>query len=103
MPTALAHSKCFQHLNREAVARCPSCQRFYCRECVTEHEGRMICRPCLDDLLQDDVKESAGIGRLLITWMLAGIGFITTGAFFYFVGRILLAIPSNFHSGAFFD
>jgi hypothetical protein len=35
--------------------------------------------------------------------MFAGIGFITTGAFFYFVGRILLAIPSNFHSGAFFD
>jgi hypothetical protein len=103
MATSLAHSKCFQHLSREAVARCPDCLRFYCRECVTEHDGRMICRPCLDDLLQEDSKASTGFVRGLIQWFLAGVGFTTTLYIFYLIGRILLSIPSNFHSGVFFD
>ena len=56
MNSPLASARCFKHLSREAVARCPECSKFYCRECVTEHEGRMMCRSCLDALLQEDEK-----------------------------------------------
>ena len=38
---------CFQHPDREAVVRCPSCRKYYCRECVTEHDDRMLCSNCL--------------------------------------------------------
>src|SRR5438132_254763 len=46
----LARQRCLNHLNREAVARCPECKRFFCRECVTEHEDRLICAACLKKL-----------------------------------------------------
>lgn len=45
--TALAAERCRNHADREAAARCPECRRYFCRECVTEHEGRMVCAGCL--------------------------------------------------------
>jgi hypothetical protein len=43
----LARQKCFHHPGREAIVRCPSCRRDFCRECVTEHDGRYLCSACL--------------------------------------------------------
>jgi hypothetical protein len=43
--TAAAH--CFNHPERLAAARCPECRNSFCRECVTEHEGRLSCAACL--------------------------------------------------------
>ena len=63
----------------------------------------MICRPCLDDLLKDDEKETGGLIREVAQWILACIGFLTTAFIFYVIGRILLSIPSKFHSGVFFE
>ena len=103
MPSTLAHARCFQHLGREAVARCPECTRFFCRECVTEHEGRMICQSCLGDLLDEGPEAKASWGRTLGGWLMAGVGLVIAVAVFYLLGRLLLRIPSNFHSGVFFD
>jgi hypothetical protein len=47
MPALPLRQKCWNHETREAVCRCPACSRPYCRECVTEHEGRLLCAPCL--------------------------------------------------------
>lgn len=41
------HQRCWNHEAREAVCRCVSCSRSYCRECVSEHEGRLLCAACL--------------------------------------------------------
>ena len=38
---------CFNHTDRFAAARCLDCSRSYCRECVTEHDGRLVCVACL--------------------------------------------------------
>ena len=46
--TALAHQRCFNHALREAAARCPGCGNFFCRECVTEHDDRVLCAACLE-------------------------------------------------------
>ena len=44
--TAL-HQRCWNHEDREAVCRCPQCGRSFCRECVGEHESRLLCAACL--------------------------------------------------------
>ena len=29
------------------MCRCPGCRRGFCRECVAEHEQRLLCAACL--------------------------------------------------------
>jgi len=101
--SSLAQARCFQHVSREAVARCPSCERFHCRECVTEHDGRMICRLCLDALVESEAKSSSGFFTSLRGWALAGAGYFLAVYVFYKIGAVLLSIPSKFHSGGFLD
>ena len=48
MASSLGDTSCVTHADRLSVARCPSCRQFYCSECITEHEGRMICAACLE-------------------------------------------------------
>ena len=92
--TALIDQRCSNHASREAVVRCPECRRFFCRECVTEHRGRMICAACM-----------AGSGRLstdaagwrAALWpVLAAGGFLLAWLIFYYAGVILARIPSDF-------
>jgi hypothetical protein len=45
--SAIVETRCRNHPEREAVARCLTCGRYYCRECITEHHNRMICGRCL--------------------------------------------------------
>lgn len=42
--------RCWNHPHREASCRCPGCGRAFCRECVTEHEARLLCAACLEAL-----------------------------------------------------
>jgi hypothetical protein len=44
---ALRHARCLFHPLREAAARCPHCGGTFCRECVTDEEGKLACPPCL--------------------------------------------------------
>lgn len=103
MTAPLAQARCFKHVSREAAARCPECGRFYCRECVTEHAGRVVCRSCLDSLLAEDVRTTPGWFKACAGWGLAVLGYLIVSYGFYLMGRMLLRIPSEFHSGVFFD
>jgi hypothetical protein len=95
MPS-LSHQRCFHHAVREAVARCPSCARFYCRECITEHEGRVLCASCLKIAGQ---QRSAGrIAWLSGTFQVLA-GLVVAWLFFFWFGLALLSIPSSFHDG----
>ena len=38
---------CWNHESRQAVCRCPECRRSFCRECISEHESRLLCAACL--------------------------------------------------------
>ena len=92
----LAHQRCFNHARREAAARCPSCGRYFCRECVSEHEGRLLCVGCLGAQVQH---RSAG-RRLLAPirrGACAAMGVLLLWAVFFACGKALLAIPSEFH------
>src|SRR5215813_506068 len=45
--TRLRYARCLFHPLREAAARCPHCGGTFCRECVTDEEGKLACPPCL--------------------------------------------------------
>ena len=98
MTAAVAHQRCWNHLEREAVARCPECTRSFCRECIVEHEDRILCASCLQRLLRAQPAQRARFTALLAV---AGVmlGFFTAWLFFYFAGRILLTFPASFHDG----
>ncbi|MBR9981408.1 MAG: hypothetical protein KFF50_10315 [Desulfatitalea sp.] len=91
---------CYHHPHREAVVRCPLCERFFCRECVTEHDDRMLCSACL---ARETAATTVHAGRwreLLMPWVQGGSGLVMIWALFYLLGWMLLAIPHEFHEGA---
>src|SRR5579872_4523238 len=45
--TGLRHARCLFHPIREAAAKCPHCGGTFCRECVTDEDGKLACPPCL--------------------------------------------------------
>lgn len=95
----LVHERCLNHALREAVARCPECRHFYCRECVTEHEERVICAGCLRRLAKPAVVKRFRLAGLLLT-VECVMGLLIAWLFFYWVGQGLLALPSSFHDGS---
>jgi len=94
----LNKKRCKNHGAREAVARCPECGRFFCRECITEHEERMLCAGCLGKILK---KTEPGVLRpvRILQAVLFFVGIIMLWLSFYAVGRILLGLPGAFHEG----
>ncbi len=96
--TPLVHQRCLLHGEREAIARCPSCRQFFCRECVTEHHGRQLCAGCLRRLTVTPPTRSRRFGPWLMPLhLVAGIGL--TWIAFYFLGWILLQTPTEWHEG----
>jgi hypothetical protein len=86
--SALVHQRCFNHATREAVARCPQCSQFFCRECITEHDDRVICAACLKKLARVPLLKRPAFARVLqISQSLAGL----------FVSTFLYNFP--FHNG----
>lgn len=94
----LVTQRCLHHPLREAVARCPECGQFYCRECITEHDDRVLCASCLQRLA---AKKTAHHRRLapLLRVVAAGVGLLVAWVFFFIVGRVLVNIPAEYHEG----
>ena len=90
--------RCANHPQRESSARCLACGRFYCRECVTEHEGRITCAACLGGPATARRERRALLGRLATPMALFG-ALALAFASFYMTGRALLALPDVFHGG----
>lgn len=71
----LARQRCWTHPARVAVCRCPGCARFFCRECVTEHEARLLCAACIARTVTAAPRRggrmpafAAAAGGLLVAW-----------------------------------
>ena len=94
MTGVLIHQRCWNHGLREAVCRCPSCGRHFCRECVTEHASRLLCAACLQAIARIAparrrksralLAPMAALGGLLLSWLTLYIG-----------GEILLEIATH--------
>lgn len=95
----LVQQRCFNHGFREAVARCPGCRRYFCRECVTEHGGRVMCAACLRQAQRPSSLARRSLAG--VVWIVQGLlGVLLSWFFFYLVGDILLSVPSAWHEGS---
>src|SRR6266566_3805111 len=92
----LAYQRCFNHAAREAVARCPDCRRYFCRECITEHDDRIICAACLRKRKHPPLIERRGFATA-IRCSQCLFGLLLAWCFFYLVGETLLRLPNSFH------
>jgi len=93
---SLTLTRCFNHGQREAVARCPSCRRHFCRECVTEHDHKLLCASCIAALASSsEIPERRRWPIVPAVQLLASV-FVLWIAFFM-VGQALLSIPAEFH------
>jgi hypothetical protein len=86
--TAL-HHRCWNHDAREAVCRCPQCGRGFCRECVTEHEARLLCASCLHALTHTGSAKVSG-WRKLIPAAMAMAGILLAWVIFWGAGETLI-------------
>ena len=94
----LQPSHCLNHPRREGAARCTSCGQPFCRECVTELDGRMVCGACHRAKLE--VKEKPKRDWFLVTVPVQlAVGLALLWASTWFLGRVLLSTPSEFHEG----
>ena len=91
---SLSGSRCLHHPPREAAARCPECQHFFCRECVIEHHERLLCSSCLKKIT---VVAKRPTRHWFNLWPLfQGLaGFLLTFLLFYSIGRSLIALPGT--------
>jgi hypothetical protein len=89
---------CLNHAEREAVARCPECKQFYCRECIAEHDDRVICAACLRKLTGAKSERKHALAWFSRAAMFC-MSIATAWLVFYCVGKILLSIPVSLHDG----
>jgi hypothetical protein len=96
--TTLATTRCYHHQAREAVARCPECARYFCRECVSDYEGKALCAQCLSTMITGGRRTIKSLwASLRIALALSGV---TLAWFlFYTLGTLLMRIPAEFHQG----
>ena len=94
--SAITHERCFNHALREAAARCPQCRRYFCRECVTEHDDRVLCTVCLKQSINRPLSRGKQVAQLVkVICCIAGL--LTAWFFFFTMGDMLTTLPSKFH------
>ena len=90
---SLKNLRCKNHPEREAVAKCNICGHFYCRECITEHNGKMVCGNCIREQTLDKNQFSSKLSfKQLIIFLLT---FLMLWLTFYISGEIIYKIPQT--------
>jgi len=104
MSVKLASSFCSIHASRPATARCPSCRSFFCSECVTEHEGKLICASCLAAASAERGRDKSRWRDLHpAPWLQLGLALAIMWVLFHFFARFLGDIPDSFHDGTIWE
>ncbi len=95
----LSRSRCYNHPTREAVALCTVTGKPFCRECIVEHEGRMVSAEVVAGLLKKKDGPTRVWWKTPFQWCATALSFLLLCYGFYLLGRILLQIPARFHEG----
>ena len=96
MAAKLHLQRCFNHAGREAVARCPECERYFCRECASEHGGRLLCAACLAKSVRPPLTQRSSF-QLMLRAASLGAGTLLAWLFFYWTAAVLMKIPTEYH------
>lgn len=101
----ITETRCHNHAEREAAGICMGCRNYYCRECITEHMGKMMCRKCLYAETTNGEKSRKRYFSVkpAIRILCAMGGFFLAWAFFYYLGQILYTLPVEFHEGRYWE
>jgi hypothetical protein len=102
MGEELIRVRCYNHARREAAACCPTCGRHFCRECVTEHEGRVVCASCLAAQAAPVSRRRSAL-RYAARALRIMLALFALYFFFYALGAGLLALPTSFHQGTLWE
>jgi hypothetical protein len=95
----LSAQRCFNHSFREAAVRCPQCTRFFCRECVAEHEDRLVCASCLRSLATSATAKRGTLSSMARTAQVL-LGVLIAWFVFFMIGDMLLRLPASFHDSS---
>lgn len=94
MNRPVIHQRCWNHEEREAVCLCPECGRSFCRECVSEHESRLLCAACLMGISRK-AEPRARNTRPLTLALLALAGLLVGWMAFFSAGAALMTWSSH--------
>lgn len=97
--TLIAARKCVRHSAREAVARCSSCSEHFCRECVVEHTGILLCSACLARKVSKVEETRSTKRRHIGEFALTAACVLFLWVVFYGLGQVLKNIPPSVHEG----
>jgi hypothetical protein len=92
--SSLSSLRCFNHGTREAVARCPECERFYCRECISDYDGIAICASCLGAKATPEEKVPRNFDVLFDVSRIV-IGLMFCWLLLYVTGTLLQMFPTT--------
>lgn len=98
MSTAVTQATCFYHPLREAAAKCVGCGKSFCRECVTPVDRRMMCAECFKTSTGTKVRAKRDWFVLTVAAQVV-LGLLGLWFTSYFLGKVLLELPSSFHEG----
>ncbi len=98
----LTRKRCVNHSHREAAAKCPECNKFYCRECVTEHENKVLCATCLASDFSENKDKSINL-KFLKHILIFLFSFLLLWLLYYYFGQLLLTISPDVHEGYFWE
>ena len=96
--TGLHTRRCARHTTREAAARCPACGEFFCRECVIEHHGQLLCAACLARRTAAAAQRRQRFLGVRRAVRLAA-GAVALWLVFYWAGVLVRKIPPAAHDG----
>ncbi len=102
-PAPIRAWRCLRHPEREAAARCPVCGQPFCRECVVEHEGRLLCAGCLTRLQSPAAAHPPRDHARLRARLALAAALVVLWLVFFYTGELLGRIPQNFHDATFWQ
>ena len=100
-PQRLTGRRCLIHGAREAAARCPGCARFFCRECVTEHEDLALCAECIGSRKAPKAGGARWHQSVILRPVAVLLAIVVAWLYFLLLGWATMELPRRFHSEPF--
>jgi hypothetical protein len=89
MAENILQQHCWNHAVRGAVCRCPACRRAFCRECVSEHDSRLLCATCIQASLPVENPANRRVARIWVP-SLALASALLAWFLFFSLGQIIM-------------
>jgi len=90
MAEKVVQQHCWNHVVRGAVCQCPVCRRPFCRECVSEHDSRLLCATCIKAAVSSANKAPTRRAAWLVLPAMALASTLLVWAIFFSLGQLIM-------------